>query len=170
MQNIYVFDSNSFITPYNTYYPFDFAPGFWRRLGDEIQKGSIVVLDKVYDELVKGDDDLSQWMKSRKAFQTVTKTDKYTLAQYAKILEYIQSSEFYKGSALLEWAKDSVADAWLIASAVVHKYTLVTFETPSGGLSVISKSAKAKIPDICDHFGVEYISLFQAMRELSIQL
>jgi hypothetical protein len=49
MAEIFLLDSNSFITPYQRYYPFDLVPLFWKCLEREIQKGSIVVLDKVYD-------------------------------------------------------------------------------------------------------------------------
>lgn len=30
---IFLIDSNSLITPHLTYYPFDFAPGFWNQIG-----------------------------------------------------------------------------------------------------------------------------------------
>ena len=30
--SIFLIDANSLITPHLTYYPFDFAPGFWEQI------------------------------------------------------------------------------------------------------------------------------------------
>ena len=44
-QELFLIDSNSLITPYRTYYPFDLAPGFWNQVGNHIELGSIILLD-----------------------------------------------------------------------------------------------------------------------------
>ena len=44
---IFLLDSNIFIQPKNTFYPFDFAPGFWQQLQKHIESGEIAVLDIV---------------------------------------------------------------------------------------------------------------------------
>ena len=59
----FLIDSNAIITPYQQYYPFDFAKVFWDSLGRELQGGSIVLLELVRDEIVKGDGSLSEWAK-----------------------------------------------------------------------------------------------------------
>ncbi len=33
----FLIDSNIFITPYQNYYPFDLAPGFWKQLADKLR-------------------------------------------------------------------------------------------------------------------------------------
>jgi hypothetical protein len=62
----FLIDTNTFITPFKEYYPFDFAPSFWRFLGENILNENISVLSKVYDEVVKVADDLSNLIEIMK--------------------------------------------------------------------------------------------------------
>lgn len=167
MPDIFMFDTNSFITPYKTYYSFDFAPQFWRFIEEKMQNGNIVVLDKVYNELLDGDDDLCTWAKECDAFKVIEHKNPEILAKYSEVLEYIQVCGYYNERALAEWADEKVADAWLIASAIVNGYIVVTFESTSGGLNTSSKSSNPKIPDVCKHFNVGCVNLFTALRDLS---
>jgi len=47
----YLIDTNTLITPYKLYYPFDLAPNFWAKMKTEINKGSLILLDLVKAEL-----------------------------------------------------------------------------------------------------------------------
>ena len=60
----YVIDSNALITPYNRYYPFDLAPKFWEKLKGTVDSGYLCIIDLVRNEVVKGKDELSDWIKS----------------------------------------------------------------------------------------------------------
>lgn len=53
MRKKYLIDSNSLITPYERYYPFDIVVSFWTQLKQYIENGSIVVLDMVKSEIMK---------------------------------------------------------------------------------------------------------------------
>lgn len=55
---IFLVDSNSFMTPFRFYYAFDLVPAYWKELNKHINSGRIVVLDIVKDEIDKGNDDL----------------------------------------------------------------------------------------------------------------
>ena len=57
----FLIDSNIFITPYQNYYPFDLAPGFWKQLADKLSMDEVAILDVVKDEVLNGGDDLSDW-------------------------------------------------------------------------------------------------------------
>ena len=128
------------------------------------------MLDKVKDELLKGDDELSDWMLSLQVNRLIDHRDPDILGKYGAVLQYVQSDQRYKPAALEEWSKDSVADAWLIATAAAHNCTIVTFETRNGGLSVSNPSKNAKIPDVADIFGVVTKDLYYMMRALGITL
>lgn len=52
-ETIYLIDTNSLITPKNSYYPFDIAPGFWKSMAEKIEEGSIAILDLVKKEILK---------------------------------------------------------------------------------------------------------------------
>ena len=59
---IFLIDANSLITPYLTFYPFDFAPGFWQQLANSIRNGQVAILDVVKAEILRGNDELKSWM------------------------------------------------------------------------------------------------------------
>ena len=168
-KEIFMMDSSSFITTFESYYHFDLIPTFWEKISLHISSGRIVVLDKVRDEIKKQDDELNKWIRKREKLQIIH-IDTDTTEKYSEVIKYIYGCGLYKNSALNEWSKNDVADPWLIASCLVHGYTLVTQEIPSGGLSEKTKNKKAKIPDVADHFRVKNIKVFDMMRKLNIKI
>jgi hypothetical protein len=135
-----------------------------------IKKGNIAVMSKVYDEVIKGTDDLCKWFKDIE-FTRVDHRTPDVLRVYAQVMSYIQNSEsptgvrLYSDKALNEWADNSRADAWLVAVAKAKGYTLITFERPNSSLGT-STSAHPKIPDVASAFDVRYGSLYDMMRGL----
>ncbi len=166
----YLIDTNSLISPYKNYYPFDFARKFWEQMQKSIENGNVVLLDLVKEELSKGDDELSEWINEFNSSLIISHKQPAIIAKYAEILQHIQMSNFYKEKALLDWSKADVADPWLIAAAYTYGYKIVTFETKNGNLNIINKCSRAKIPDICEVFGVECQTLYNMMRMLSFTI
>lgn len=169
-QEIFLIDSNSIIAPYHSYYPFDLASGFWAQLGQNIKEGRIVVLDIVQDEILKGNDDLTDWICSCREAEPLDHREQETIVVYAQILQHIQNNTLYKSTALQEWARSDVADPWLIAAAKNHGYTIVSFEEPNSNPDPRNPWKKAKIPDIARQFDVKTINLFSMMRALQFRL
>lgn len=167
----FLIDANALITPYRQYYAFDIAPSFWEKLADAFKRKQIVLLDKVKDEVLKGDDDLTKWIKANEDIIDVCdyKTES-VIANYQAVLQYIQTCGLYKESALATWAPANIADPWLIAAAKSNNYTIVTSEFPSRGLSTKTPNKSAKIPDVARALDVKTISLFEMMRRIGIVL
>ena len=92
------------------------------------------------------------------------------LAKYVAVLQHIQENPCYRATALTEWARGTVADAWLVATASAYGYTIITFEGPNNGLNPETPSKKAKIPDVARVFDVKAETLFYMMRELGFSL
>ena len=88
----------------------------------------------------------------------------------AKAFDPIQSCGLYKEQALQAWAPGHIADPWLIAAAAVNKYTIITAEVPSGGLSLKNPNRYAKIPDVAKAFEVRTNNLYYMMRRLGIRI
>ncbi len=63
--SVFLVDTNALITPYQQYYPFDFAKSFWDQIRNCIESGKIVILDMVKLELQNGDenDPLKRWIE-----------------------------------------------------------------------------------------------------------
>lgn len=167
---LFLVDTNSFITPHESFYPFDFAGSFWTQIETHIANGTIVILDMVKEEIEKGSDDLSEWMKKLEIGKFIDHREPLIVNKYSEILDYIQHNNCYKDNALREWSKANIADAWLIATACVYGYTIVTFEIPNNNLNSRQPSKEAKIPDICSYFGVAVKNLYDMIRKLHISM
>jgi len=63
----YLLDANVFIQAKNLHYSFDFCPAFWDGLDAGNAKATVYCVEKVHDELIAGDDELSQWARARGA-------------------------------------------------------------------------------------------------------
>lgn len=166
----FLIDTNTLITPYKKYYPFDLAPSFWRFMESKLKDGSIALIDKVYDELIVGGDELTDWLLGISPINLVRYKNPDIIKKYGEILSYIQVCGLYKTKALTEWSDNRIADPWIIASAGVLGYTVTTFEEPNGNLSKSSPCSRAKIPEICKVFDVECTDLFDMMRTLSFNI
>lgn len=167
---IYLVDANIFIQPHQKFYPFDFAPSYWEFLSTHIKNGDIGLLSLVYDEVLKGGDDLSDWLKDL-GCNKIDHRAPEIWSIYGQVLTHVQNAtsvtgtKLYKQSALDEWAKNDIADPWLVATAKAKNYDLVTMEISNGSLG--TNSAKyAKIPDVARAFHVECGGLFEMMRAL----
>lgn len=167
----FLIDANTLMTASRFFYAYDLAPSFWETFEEEIKAGNIVLLDMVKAEIDKGQDELKEWVSEREDdFQVCNHIDSEIIPKYAEVMQYIQECGFYNERGLNEWARNEVADPWLIAAAVVKDYKLITFEQSAGSLNVKNKSGRVKIPDVAKHFDVEVHNLFQMMRQLKIKI
>ncbi len=169
-EEIFLIDANSLIAPHSSYYPFDFAPGFWEQIENHIRSGRIAILDMVKNEILQGKDRLKEWIESIEIGKLIDRREADILSSYSAVLQYVQGNPCYKSAALSEWSRNTVADPWLISAAKAYGYTLITFEVPNGGLNRRNPSKNAKIPDVAGEFGVKTENLFYMMRELKFTL
>jgi len=157
--SLYILDSNIFIEAKNRYYGLDFCPAFWDFLDEQIKKTNIFSIKFVYEELSKGGDDLSTWIKDRKDEEFfISIDDEETQKEFMEIANYV-SINFSQEEANRFL---SVADPWLIAKAKVMKAKLITQE-----VLALPNTKKIKIPNICEKFDVEFSSPFNMLRELN---
>jgi len=57
----YLLDANVFMAANNLHYGMDFCPAFWDWLIRQNQAGCVFSIEKVGDEIVAGNDDLTDW-------------------------------------------------------------------------------------------------------------
>ncbi|MGN0945942.1 MAG: DUF4411 family protein [Megasphaera sp.] len=167
-------DTNTFLTPYESYYAPDLAPTFWKKLEAVLAKNkNLAVLDLVTDELLKGKDELQEWIQSLidlRKINIISHNDVEIIKWYSRVLQFLQDSPLYTPKALREWSKAGLADPWLIATAKAYDYTIITFEIPSGNIDVKSPSGRPKIPSIGSQFGIRCQNLYYLMRQMGIEL
>ncbi|WP_420829404.1 DUF4411 family protein [Nannocystis pusilla] len=87
----FLLDANIFIAAKNKYYSFDLCPGFWDALADGHARERVYSIDRVHDELRRGDDDLVEWVKTLPDTFFVPCGD--AASQYAALQQRVASSE-----------------------------------------------------------------------------
>jgi len=152
----YLLDANTLIEAKNRYYQMRFCPGYWDWLKRGKEAGILSSVDSVAQELRRGNDDLAQWAQTHADF-FVPESDERTQAAFAEIASHIEvQSASMRAGALEEFLGG--ADPWLIAKALVTGRVVVTHEQ----LNAQSRR-KFFIPNVCRHFGVEFIDTFQML-------
>lgn len=136
----------------------DFCPAYWDWLDAEFLKGNLASISNVYDELKAYGDELSSWVKKRK-YHFIDDADDATQEKLAEIAEYVANLENKRPENIANFLDK--ADPWLIAKAHTINATIVTHERLDP-----ANSKNIKIPNICQVFGVEYISTYELLRSL----
>lgn len=160
-QSTYLLDTNILIQAHRTYYSFDLCPGFWDCLIHHCGANRLLSIDRVRQEITKGDQ-LHEWAQAAPESFFVSTDDLQVIQTYARIMESVQASADYPDAAKADFARG--ADGWLVAYAYVNGHTVVTHETfePQSKKSV-------KIPNVCREFDVAYSDPFVMLRELEVQ-
>jgi len=168
--DLYVLDSNVFMTAHRSYYAFDIAPGFWSGLLQAANAGSAFSIKQVLDDLSRGHDpknpnepdELKLWSLTffRPFFKKTDEID--VITAYSGIINWVVTSGLYLPAACFEFA--AISDSWLIAYAKAKNATVVTLENS------LTKMSKVPIPAVCHHFGIQYINTFEMLRQLGITL
>ncbi len=158
---MYLVDANVLIDAKNRYYAFDIAPGFWTWLDHAYAQGAVSSIEKVGEEIRRGDDELAKWAtKHPEFFHSI---DQQTASRFRQLSTWAQSQSFTQ-AALEEFSMDA-ADYQLVAHAAAHEYTVVTHEIAGSG-----SLKKVKIPDACRALGVECINPFEMLRRTGTRL
>ena len=155
-------DTNVFITPKNSYYSFDLAPGFWSFIDEQARTGEIAAPALVYDELVdRSDDQLARWARERRGSALFVQPSASVQSALTRIADHVTSR--YEPNQAADFLKG--ADPWVIAHAIAEGGIVVTLET-----KVSPRSTKVKIPNISEQFGVPWIAMFEMLSELGLRL
>ena len=83
MEEKFLLDANTFITPFQNYYPFDLAPGFWTQLEPKLK------LDSVY-EVMKGEDKLSEWFRAIPDANIIDRRNASIVEKYGEVLRFLE--------------------------------------------------------------------------------
>jgi len=159
----YLIDANVFIQAKNFHYRFGFCQAFWEWLIDAHHAGIVFSVDKVRKELNNGkkDDPIRAWInKLPESFFIADIADSQVRQQYAQLMQWNASNTHYLPQAKAEFAGSDEADAFLIAAALAHKFTIVTQEVGNP-----HRKNKVMLPDAADKFGVESIFIYELLSQ-----
>ena len=150
----YLLDSNVFISAKNLHYGFDFCPAFWDWLMSENRAGKVYSIERVGDELLAGDDDLTEWARDRGGDFFIP-PDATLFPALAEVSSWATGQDYDQAAVSTFF---QLADYYLVAQARAGQHTVVTHERASGS------RRKIKIPDVCIGLGVKYVTPYEMLR------
>ncbi len=155
----WLLDSDVFIQAKNMHYGFDFCPAFWEWLERENKEGRLYSIERVSQELLKGDEDnLYVWAeeKGRDFFLPQRLIPDSSLKRVSSWVDREKAVQRYEQTAVNEFL--SVADFHLIAHALAENHTVVTHEKSN------NSKRKIQIPDVCSGLEIHCIDPFEMLR------
>ena len=158
---MYVVDANVLIEAKNRYYAFDLAPGFWKWLERVNEGGAVCSIDPIFEEIIKGDDELKMWAREHRSF--FCPIGQGPVKHFSRITQWAVSQN-YSPAALSAFTGND-ADYLIIAYACAYNCTVVTHEIPAP-----SARKRVKIPDACKAMGVDFTEPFTMLRKSGAQL
>ena len=150
----YLLDANVFIEAKRRHYGLDFCPGFWEWLTQENARNRVFSIEKVWDELRAGDDELTVWAEERGPALFLP-PDEQLLSSLALVSEWVRE-QHYRPRAIRTFLED--ADYYLVAYAHAYGYVVVTHELPSDG------EKRVKIPNVSIGMKVKCVNPFEMLR------
>lgn len=157
---LHLFDANVLITASNTYYPLDRVPEFWAWIDHQAKEGNIKLPVEILDEVLPGgkkEDPLLDWMTAHKDVLRLKENVEPSLVN--KVVTEAYAPDL-ADDELIEIGQDPFLIAYALAKTA--EGCVVTVEVGSPG----KKRQNRKIPDVCNHFGVNCQHPFQAYRSL----
>lgn len=154
----FLLDSNTFIEAKNRYYGMSFCPAYWDWLLVSNKSNDIASINFVKSELLRGKDELTEWVKSN-SHLFINEDDGETQSAYREVATHVTSLSQMKAGAHEEFLNG--ADPWLISKAMSTGATVVTHESYNP-----DNKKKVLIPNICEYFGVDYIDTFKLLNDL----
>lgn len=162
----YWLDSDVLVYAKDNIAPFGYTDfsGFWSLIERNISSGNVKITKRNYQEIIEGrdiQDDLAKWLKRLKGEGVCVAPIKEVQEFARKIGDYVFSNDHYYARHRARFSRG--ADAWLIAQAAIEGGKVVTREVSAPA------AHDPKIPDLCKHFGVSFITLIDLMRILGTQ-
>ena len=145
---LYCFDSGALITPHRYRYPLDVFLPLWGQWARICCGGRGFLCEEAFDEIVRGGDKLSDWIKEQKN-QNPLLVRKTSIEILPLAIEIALANPKMAKSRF-----GKAADPFVIAHAKIAGATVVTEEKPNG----------RKIPNVCERMGVPHMKFQQFMR------
>jgi predicted nucleic acid-binding protein len=157
--NRYCLDTNVLIQAWLNYYSPKFCPDYWSVLNELGNQGIIFIPQMVKEEILRTDDDLSQWLRASKI--PVAKVD----TNVTNFLKVIYAADPSHKNLVDNTRRRSLADPWIIAHAINENAIVVTKEEKV----TAANTTRIKIPNVCDNMGIPWINDFELIERLNIR-
>ncbi len=158
--SLYLLDANVFIDANRDYYPIERIPEFWVWLVDMGEQGHLKIPLEIYEELVYGDDSLSEWLKTHR--NSLLFEEEVPVGLVAQVTEQGYAND------LTDVEIEKIGrDPFLIAYALVNlgRRCVITTEVSRPSRT----RANRHIPDVCRDFNIPCGNTFELVRALDFR-
>ena len=160
-RNIFLPDTNVLVAAHRNYYAPDLCPGFWDCLSHHFGGGRLLIIDRVYDEIVSPVE-LVEWVEQATNYSFPTSATQSVADAYRRLIDWVYGNPQFTDAARVEFAGS--ADGWLAAYAMANGAVVVTNE-----VSAPEARRKVPLPNLCRRFDIQCINTFEMLRELGAQ-
>lgn len=154
----YLVDTNVFIQIKN-YFGLDVCEGFWEWMIAGNVEGKVFSVEKVAEELTKGNDELADWAKNRGS--------EFFLSPDQKVIKSMRDvSGWVHGQSYTQAAVDKFlaeADYFLVSHALAYDCVVVTYEVRQ------KTESRVKIPNVCQEFEVECVRPYEMLKDEGVR-
>lgn len=161
-RKLFALDANVFITAHRSYYALNLCPGFWDSLVHYFNEGRILSIDRVRDELVGYQDELSDWVENLPADWFAPSLEETVTDAYRDVMSWVYANVQFSPQAKDDFSRG--ADGWLAAYAGAHDCIIVTLEAYQQNVR-----RRVPLPNVCDQFGVARMNTFDMLGELGVR-
>jgi hypothetical protein len=146
---VYSIDTSSILEARNRMYPPDVFPGLWQRIEALIAASRLCATEEVKREIDRIDDETKRWSRAQTGFYVPVdreQTDEVTrlLSMFGNLVDAVTGS--------------SGGDPFVIALARLRGHVLVTQEKKT------TSPKRTKIPNVCEYYGIPYITVLELIR------
>lgn len=156
---LYLLDANTLIDANRDYYPIGRVDEFWAWLLDRAESGQVKLPQEVYEEVVKGTDDLAQWVREHK--ETLLLNEAANEETVAFVVDRGYAPDL-KDDEIAKVGRDPFLIAYALAGS---DRVVVTTERSRPKM----RRANRKIPDVCAQFKIEAMDTFELVRRLDFR-
>ena len=150
----YCLDTNVFIQAWHGHYAPSLAPTYWEQLDALAEEGVIFSPIEVRMELEVIDDELKMWIKDRD----------YLFREISEPIQEIVRQIMADHPTLVDSSRQrSIADPWVIATAMADNAIVVTNEVGVG-----LGRRRQRIPDVCGALNTPCIDEFEFVKQVGI--
>ena len=156
---LHLIDANVLIRAHEDYYPLDRVPQFWTWLEQNALAGQIKMPFEIHDEIAISQGPLKDWICGHDIRQALILEEEVD----DDLVNYVLTDGY--GENLTDSDLEKISrDPFLIAYALAAEdRVVVTKETPRPS----AQRANRKIPDVCDAFGIRWMTDFELYRVLA---
>lgn len=158
----FLIDSNVFINAKYFHYNFRYCRMFWDYLLALHERGIVCTTGTVRKELLVKDDELSEWIL-KETPPSFFEDESSSMRAYGALMNWSQGLNV-SDKAKEDFASQTKADAFLIAHAMTHGFSIITHERRMSGAK-----NRIMIPNAAEAHGVITLTLYEFLANFSGQ-